>query len=182
MWFYSFTINTNELLYVFIDHHGTGMRHEKSRKHWFDVSEVPAGETIFNAEFRIYQASVESPHGQQIFTIDLHKIKNVDNQGYFFLNLILFNKLCTPLDNEIIKNNENTQLNLWFIAKYTIFLYVFVSTDRLILSHFSTHKMCSLERDCMFYIDYTWLFTCALKQTSFSHSKMIVTLFCDISL
>ncbi|PSN54809.1 Protein 60A [Blattella germanica] len=37
------------------DFHQSGVRHERGRHLWFDVSEVPAGEAIVGAELRLYQ-------------------------------------------------------------------------------------------------------------------------------
>lgn len=65
----------------FTDHHGAGLRHEKGRRLWFDVSEVPVGETIFNAELRLYQASNYTFDPDDAVTISAHKIISVDHDG-----------------------------------------------------------------------------------------------------
>lgn len=58
------------------------MRHERGRKLWFDVSEVPIGENIFNAELRIYQSvNYSSYDPEDEFTISAHKIVSVDHKG-----------------------------------------------------------------------------------------------------
>ncbi|XP_077286404.1 TGF-beta family member glass bottom boat [Arctopsyche grandis] len=71
------------------NHHGTGMRHERGRKLWFDVSEVPVGENIFNAELRIYQSVNYSTYDpEDVFTISAHKIVSVDHKGGLDLELV----------------------------------------------------------------------------------------------
>ncbi|XP_015607274.1 protein 60A [Cephus cinctus] len=39
------------------NHHVAGVRHERGKRLWFDVSEVPPGEHIIGAELRLYQSS-----------------------------------------------------------------------------------------------------------------------------
>nr|BBD17787.1 glass bottom boat [Athalia rosae] len=38
------------------NHHVAGVRHERGKRLWFDVSEVPPGECIIGAELRLYQS------------------------------------------------------------------------------------------------------------------------------
>ncbi|XP_046414608.1 protein 60A [Neodiprion virginianus] len=38
------------------NHHVAGVRHERGKRLWFDVSEVPPGESIIGAELRLYQS------------------------------------------------------------------------------------------------------------------------------
>ena len=38
------------------DAHQSGLRHERGRRLWFDVSEVPAGERIVSAELRLFRS------------------------------------------------------------------------------------------------------------------------------
>lgn len=38
------------------DAHQSGLRHERGRRLWFDVSEVPVGERIVSAELRLFRS------------------------------------------------------------------------------------------------------------------------------
>lgn len=41
--------------------HQSGLRHERGRRLWFDVSEVPVGERIVRAELRLFQFESSTP-------------------------------------------------------------------------------------------------------------------------
>nr|CAD7202095.1 unnamed protein product [Timema douglasi] len=58
-------------------HHSTAVRHERGKRLWFDVSEVPSGENIVGAELRLYQiAQILSP--LVTFTVTAYQLISVD--------------------------------------------------------------------------------------------------------
>ncbi|XP_063226795.1 protein 60A [Bacillus rossius redtenbacheri] len=57
-------------------HHAGAARHERGKRLWFDVSEVPAGETIVGSELRLYQTASEL--GADVsFTLSLYQLTSV---------------------------------------------------------------------------------------------------------
>ncbi|XP_069698496.1 protein 60A [Periplaneta americana] len=64
--------------------HQNGVRHERGRRLWFDVSEVPAGERIVGAELRLYQAHRPAV---QPATVSLYQLVS-DNSGEKALRLV----------------------------------------------------------------------------------------------
>lgn len=60
------------------EHHVSGVRHERGKRLWFNVSEVPVAENIVGAELRIYQnANFSSKHSQQ-FTVSAFQLIRSD--------------------------------------------------------------------------------------------------------
>jgi len=53
------------------DAHQSGLRHERGRRLWFDVSEVPAGERIVSAELRLFRSEGSAP---QRATVSVYQI------------------------------------------------------------------------------------------------------------
>nr|CAD7261702.1 unnamed protein product [Timema shepardi] len=67
-------------------HHSTAVRHERGKRLWFDVSEVPSGENIVGAELRLYQiAQILSP--LVTFTVTVYQLISVD-QGSLRCNCL----------------------------------------------------------------------------------------------
>ncbi|XP_063226910.1 protein 60A-like isoform X2 [Bacillus rossius redtenbacheri] len=61
-------------------HHAGAARHERGKRLWFDVSEVPAGETIVGSELRLYQTASEL--GADVsFTLSLYQLTSVSKGG-----------------------------------------------------------------------------------------------------
>lgn len=50
------------------------MRHEHGKRVWFDVSEVPPGELIVNAELRIYQMINTTADPWLEFTVSIYQV------------------------------------------------------------------------------------------------------------
>ena len=102
-------IDESDVIMTFTSHnkHVSGLRHERGKRLWFDVSEVPAGEGIVGAELRLYQrpAPRDSPIiGDGTYTISAYLVVSVDhgdkelefiaavntshsNQGWHVLNM-----------------------------------------------------------------------------------------------
>lgn len=45
------------------------VRHERGRRLWFDVSEVPAGDTVVGAELRLYKSRNEEDYESLMITV-----------------------------------------------------------------------------------------------------------------
>ncbi|XP_021935994.1 protein 60A [Zootermopsis nevadensis] len=57
-------INESDVIMSFASRseaHQSGLRHERGRRLWFDVSEVPIGERIVSAELRLFQSESTTP-------------------------------------------------------------------------------------------------------------------------
>lgn len=72
------------LLFPFVsqtDHHVPGVRHERGKRLWFDVSEVPPGEHIIGAELRLYR-SMEMKHRRNrgsSFTVTAYRVLRTED-------------------------------------------------------------------------------------------------------
>lgn len=63
----------------FAEHHVSGVRHERGKRLWFNVSEVPVAENIVGAELRIYQnANFSSKHSNQQYTVSAFQLTRSD--------------------------------------------------------------------------------------------------------
>lgn len=62
--------------YIFIDHHVPNVRHERGKRLWFDVSEVPAGEQIIGAELRLYRSMdlIRPKKNRGSFTLTAYRV------------------------------------------------------------------------------------------------------------
>jgi hypothetical protein len=76
------------------DAHQSGLRHERGRRLWFDVSEVPAGERIVSAELRLFR-SEGSAH--QRATVSVYQLA-ADERGWV-LQPIWYLKCCLPVSS-----------------------------------------------------------------------------------
>lgn len=56
----------------------SGVRHERGKRLWFDVSEVPAGETIVGVELRIYQMTNVSIKPVTGLVVTLYQVLDTD--------------------------------------------------------------------------------------------------------
>jgi bone morphogenetic protein 7 len=57
--------------------HPSGLRHERGRRLWFDVSEVPIGERIVSAELRLFLSDGTAP---QRATVSVYQLV-ADDRG-----------------------------------------------------------------------------------------------------
>ncbi|KAK0171257.1 hypothetical protein PV328_009007 [Microctonus aethiopoides] len=62
------------------NHHVPGVRHERGKRLWFDVSEVPPGENIIGAELRLYR-TMEMKHRRNrgSFMITAYRVLRVED-------------------------------------------------------------------------------------------------------
>nr|KAF7430126.1 hypothetical protein H0235_006524 [Vespula pensylvanica] len=59
----------------FVDHHVPGVRHERGKRLWFDVSDVPPGEHIIGAELRLYRSiDVKSRRNRGSYMITAYRV------------------------------------------------------------------------------------------------------------
>ncbi|KAG8037608.1 hypothetical protein G9C98_005819, partial [Cotesia typhae] len=73
-----------------IDHHVPGVRHERGKRLWFDVSEVPPGEHIIGAELRLYRTmEIKHRRNRGSLMVTVYRVIRAD-EGYAYLTL-LFN-------------------------------------------------------------------------------------------
>lgn len=63
-------------IFIFTDHHVPGVRHERGKRLWFDVSDVPPGEFIIGAEFRLYRdiSQVKKPKYKGDFAVTVYRV------------------------------------------------------------------------------------------------------------
>lgn len=52
----------------------SSVRHEHGKRLWFDVSDIPVGETIVDAELRLYQNSNYSGDLGENFTVTIYQL------------------------------------------------------------------------------------------------------------
>ncbi|KAK3922427.1 Protein 60A [Frankliniella fusca] len=77
-------IDQSDVIMTFTSHnkHVSGLRHERGKRLWFDVSEVPVGEGIMGAELRLYQrpAPRDAPvPGDGTYTITAYLVVSADH-------------------------------------------------------------------------------------------------------
>jgi len=62
------TINDADVIMSFVNHghHLSHIRHDKDRRFWFDVSEVPPEETIMEAQLRLYKESINEGGSEDV--------------------------------------------------------------------------------------------------------------------
>ncbi|KAG8291315.1 protein 60A [Homalodisca vitripennis] len=54
--------------------HVSSVRHERGKRLWFDVSDIPVGETIVDAELRLYKNSNYSMDSGENFTVSVYQL------------------------------------------------------------------------------------------------------------
>lgn len=121
-------IDESDVIMTFTSHskHVSGLRHERGKRLWFDLSEVPAGEGIMGAELRLYQrpAPRDAPVvGDGTYTISAYLVTSVEhgekelefvdavntthsNQGWHVFNM------TGPFTNWVAFPNSNLGLYL----------------------------------------------------------------------
>ncbi|XP_076271007.1 TGF-beta family member glass bottom boat isoform X1 [Rhynchophorus ferrugineus] len=73
-------IDQSDVIMTFesINHHVDSVRHERGKRLWFDVSELPVAEDIVGAELRIYQNESLSRHRSGNFTVTAYQLIDTD--------------------------------------------------------------------------------------------------------
>ncbi|KAL6254675.1 hypothetical protein P5V15_013982 [Pogonomyrmex californicus] len=62
------------------NHHVAGVRHERGKRLWFDVSEIPPEEYIIGAELRLYQSThVKNRKNHGSHTITVYQVLKIEN-------------------------------------------------------------------------------------------------------
>lgn len=59
---------------LLLDKRVSSVRHERGKRLWFDVSDIPVGETIVDAELRLYQNSNYSADLSENFTVTVYQL------------------------------------------------------------------------------------------------------------
>lgn len=59
------------------DHHVDSVRHERGKRLWFDVSELPVAEDIVGVELKIYQNDSLSKHRNRNYIVTAYQL--IDN-------------------------------------------------------------------------------------------------------
>ena len=59
------------------------VRHERGKRLWFDVSDVPVSDTLIGAEVRLYRALDEDSEEEQPLTVTMYQVIE-DLNGYVF--------------------------------------------------------------------------------------------------
>ncbi|KAH1013382.1 protein 60A [Dendroctonus ponderosae] len=75
-------IDQSDVIMTFesINHHVDSVRHERGKRLWFDVSELPVAEDIVGAELRIYQNQSLSKHSNKNYTVTAYQLID-DEEG-----------------------------------------------------------------------------------------------------
>lgn len=66
---------------IFTDHHVSSVRHERGKRLWFNVSEVPVADNIVGAELRIFQNVNYSKRLDVVYTVTVFQLIRADS-GY----------------------------------------------------------------------------------------------------
>lgn len=74
-------IDQSDVIMTFesISHHVDSVRHERGKRLWFDVSELPVAEDIVGAELRVYQNQSLSKHKNKNYTVTAYQLINSTN-------------------------------------------------------------------------------------------------------
>ncbi|CAH0557682.1 unnamed protein product [Brassicogethes aeneus] len=75
-------IDTSDMIMTFesINHHVSSVRHERGKRLWFNVTEVPIAEDVVGAELKIYQnEKLSKKHPDTQYTITVYQLINTDN-------------------------------------------------------------------------------------------------------
>ncbi|KAK1136617.1 hypothetical protein K0M31_001163 [Melipona bicolor] len=63
-----------------MNHHVPGVRHERGKRLWFDVSEVPPGEHIISAELRLYRSmDVKNRRNRGSYMITAYRVLKTED-------------------------------------------------------------------------------------------------------
>ncbi|XP_058792921.1 protein 60A [Phymastichus coffea] len=77
------TIDQSDVIMTFAAHnqHVPGVRHERGKRLWFDVSEVPPNEHIINAELRLYRSmdGAKSSKLRGSFTLTAYRVLRLED-------------------------------------------------------------------------------------------------------
>ncbi|KAF5297757.1 hypothetical protein FQR65_LT09931 [Abscondita terminalis] len=75
-------IDKSDVIMTFesIDHHVSGVRHERGKRLWFNLTEVPVENEIVGAELRIYQNAINSTSSRVnvVYTVTAYQLINSD--------------------------------------------------------------------------------------------------------
>ncbi|EFA04645.1 glass bottom boat protein precursor [Tribolium castaneum] len=75
-------IDESDVIMTFesINHHVSSVRHERGKRLWFNVSEMPIAENVVGAELRIYQKEIHSPKkARNVYTVTVFELVNTDS-------------------------------------------------------------------------------------------------------
>ncbi|XP_044266270.1 protein 60A-like [Tribolium madens] len=75
-------IDESDVIMTFesINHHVSSVRHERGKRLWFNVSEMPIAENVVGAELRIYQKEILSPKkARNVYTVTVFELVNTDS-------------------------------------------------------------------------------------------------------
>lgn len=75
-------IEESDMIMTFdsISNHVRGVRHERGKRLWFNVADVPVGETIVGAELRIFQnVNYTVKHPNAVYTVTAYKLISIEN-------------------------------------------------------------------------------------------------------
>ncbi|KAJ8975828.1 hypothetical protein NQ317_003864 [Molorchus minor] len=75
-------IDQSDVIMTFesVSHHISGVRHERGKRLWFNVTEVPVAEDIVGAELRIYKNEEESlKRSDARYTVTVYQLVNTDD-------------------------------------------------------------------------------------------------------
>uniref|UniRef100_T1J3K1 TGF-beta family profile domain-containing protein n=1 Tax=Strigamia maritima TaxID=126957 RepID=T1J3K1_STRMM len=97
------------------------LRHEKDRRFWFDMSQVPLGETLLGAELRIYKEEAHRnrhEHENANYTISVYEvIQGIDTRG---LEMNIVDDANVTLDYEgWVYLNVSSPVTKWLIFPET---------------------------------------------------------------
>ena len=73
-----------------LDHHVSSVRHERGKRLWFNVSEMPVAEDVLGAELRIFQKDTNSPRRANIvYTVTVYDLINTNSGSALLVFLLL---------------------------------------------------------------------------------------------
>ncbi|RZC39571.1 glass bottom boat protein, partial [Asbolus verrucosus] len=76
-------INESDVIMTFesINHHVSSVRHERGKRLWFNVTEMPIAENVVGAELRIFQKETNSQkkNKNNIYTVTVYELVNTDS-------------------------------------------------------------------------------------------------------
>jgi bone morphogenetic protein 7 len=74
------------ILFFSADHHVSSVRHERGKRLWFNVSEMPIAENVVGAELRIYQKEINATkRAKNLYTVTVYELVNTDSGYLTFL-------------------------------------------------------------------------------------------------
>jgi bone morphogenetic protein 7 len=81
-------IDESDVIMTFesINHHVSSVRHERGKRLWFNVSEMPIAENVVGAELRIYQKEINATkRAKNLYTVTVYELVNTDSGYLTFL-------------------------------------------------------------------------------------------------